>query len=1772
MSAIRRRRGVVRGSITRLRSRLSELKGKTDELDTPSHARRMAQRLETLDSEFKNHHYVIIESLEREEDLTREQNILDEHDEEIAQLSVSIEMLIASCPPTPSSDTSGRRLIARKLAHLKKKLDSAATAIGADSVDVCLLQQYEANLADYKRELGDIHNQILALDLDDKDELSVGHASLEDAIFQMSIKIRKQLQPSKDTPSHESQGVKLPKLDVPQFDGNILNWKTFWEQFYVSVHGKTSLSDAEKLVYLQHSLKDGSAKQVIEGLSRTGDCYNEAVECLQSRFDRPRLIHQTHVRMILEASPLKEGTGKELRRLHDVVQQHLRALKAMDHEPSGAFITSVLELKLDASTMFEWQKHSQEQTDVPHYQDLLEFINLRAQASETLPSEQNRRFSRGDHNPTKKGMGIMVSKHVTSYSVATSDKASNHCVICKTEKHPLYSCIKFRALPQTSKMSILKSNDLCMNCLKPGHFVKQCKSVYRCKVCQRPHHSLLHVESRSENSRVNDHSNESQPIVNPVMSHAVTALKTNALLMTCKLLIEAPNGSLVEARGILDSASSASFVSERIVQSLGINQSSCNATISGIAGLTHKSSTQFVATFNISPIHSPNQRINVSAIVVPRVTRDLPVSPISFNSKWSHLSDIQADPTFGLPGRVDILLGVDVFSNVLLQGRRFGPSDSPVAFETLFGWVLAGRTGPQEISHDVVSHHIAVVTGDDLLRKFWEIEKSEISNTVLSSEEKLVLQHYQSNHYRTESGAFVVPLPKREDSKPLGESRSKAVRRFLSLEQSLCPAGHKNEFDSVMNEYFELGHAEIIPHSDLEKPPEQVFYLPMHTVRKDSSSTTKVRVVFDASAKSSTGMSLNDKLLVGHTVHPPLINVLLQFRFHRIALTTDVSKMYRAVRLVDSDKDLHRFVWRKEPSEPLVDYRMTRVTFGVSASSFAANMSIKQNAIDLANEYPLAAKAVNDSFYVDDGLTGADSIEQAMELQKQLQNMFLRGDFLLRKWNSSNPAVLQHLPAELKATQSSHPLPDPDEYTKTLGIEWNSVMDHFRLTIAELPSIENLTKRALVSDIAKTFDVLGWFSPTIITVKILLQRLWEEKVDWDDVVPLKVKEMWLRWRSELQLLSTKHIPRCYFPKDCQISSTEIHGFCDASEHAYAAVVYFRMMDTQGNVHVSLVISKTRVAPIKRLTIPRLELCGAQLLAHLLLQVKELFHVPFSKVYSWTDSTVVLSWLVGNPLRFKTFVGNRVSDIVDCVPPDYWRHVEGLDNPADCASRGLLPSELLEHELWWTGPRWLHSDQATWPARYVPQSPSESMEEVRNICLASSIHLITPVIPIDRYSSFSKLKSVTGWLIRFISNCRVNDNSRVKQSFLSISELQLAEHYWLSLSQRDCFLNEIKVLEANEELDRSSKLIPLSPMLDSSGLLRISGRQGAMRASYDMIHPIIIHGNHPIVKLIIRMEHLRLLHGGPTLIHASLSRKFHIIGGRKFIRGVIRQCVTCRNFSTKPHAQKMGNLPMERITPDHPFNKVGVDYAGPFFVKHGHVRKPTVVKAYACVFVSLSIKAVHLELVSNLTSDAFISCLRRFIARRGKPSLVMSDNGTNFVGANRGLKEFDQFLQLQKTQKEISEFCSNHNIQWKFIPEHAPHFGGLWEAAVKGMKTHLKRVVGEIKLTFEELTTLLAQVEACLNSRPLTPLSSTEDGIEVLTPGHFLIGQPLEAIPDPSVSYRSISYLIRWHLVQYITRHFWQRWSEEYLTSIRKITKWHYPVHKQVQCKFDNPTM
>lgn len=512
--------------------------------------------------------------------------------------------------------------------------------------------------------------------------------------------------------------------------------------------------------------------------------------------------------------------------------------------------------------------------------------------------------------------------------------------------------------------------------------------------------------------------------------------------------------------------------------------------------------------------------------------------------------------------------------------------------------------------------------------------------------------------------------------------------------------------------------------------------------------------------------------------------------------------------------------------------------------------------------------------------------------------------------------------------------------------------------------------------------------------------------------------------------------------------------------------------------------------------------------------------------------------------------------MDVTSPSQWRHVPTDCNPADCASRGLSPSELSHHHLWWEGPDWLKQDEQWWPTR--ERIKTEVVLEELRITLINILKPAEPIISFKQYSSYSKLTRVVAWIKRFIRHSKSADN-RTSLPYLKVEEIQEAERHLLSVAQQQDYEEESIALRTGKALSRASDLRHLFSFLDENGLIRAGGRIRKSELPYEQKHPIILKGSHSLAKLLIKAKHLELLHAGPTNTLNALSSRFHLVGGLKSVRSVTRQCTICRRKSAQPMSQQVGQLPKERVSPGRVFEKIGVDYAGPILLKLGKVRKPTVVKAYVCVFVCLSVKAVHLELVSDLTTEAFLATFKRFIARRGLPITVYSDHGTNFVGASNELKELYQFLEKRDTQTSIVDFCSQRKVEWSFIPERSPHFGGLWEAAVKSMKIHLRRIVGNVKLTYEQLATVLSQIEAVLNSRPLAPMITLDgEEVEALTPGHFLIGKPLCSLPEEESSVKDISLLKRWQLCQKLTRHFWQRWSKEYLLSLRRFYKWHHP--------------
>ena len=432
---LKKRRGAQRGSVTRLETRVTELEGIADQPRIAEHARQMLTKLKAYDEAFRDLHFQIVDSIDEEDEtsLEGEQAVLDRFDDDIANLTFRVEALISrptvNAPPVPSPGaTVDRRPLNRKLTRLQLGLDRIDAGIsdpeaGPERVQ---LNQFREEVSDYKKDLAAIYEDLVTKDIDDDDALFTQHSELERKVSSVAQKIKVLLATPSTPPAAEATGIKLPKLEVPTFNGNLIHWKQFWDQFATAVHSKTNLSSAEKIVYLQQALKDATAKSTIEGLAHSGDNYEEAVRCLKARYDRPRLIQRSHVQAIMDTPSLKNGAGKELRKLHDNLQQHIRALGTLGCSLPGTFITSLIELKLDVDTLFEWQKHSQDESDVPGYEDLLAFIDLRAQASETSCPPYKKYFA-----PPHKPPFTRFTSHVASAG------PENKCVVCKTEKHPL---------------------------------------------------------------------------------------------------------------------------------------------------------------------------------------------------------------------------------------------------------------------------------------------------------------------------------------------------------------------------------------------------------------------------------------------------------------------------------------------------------------------------------------------------------------------------------------------------------------------------------------------------------------------------------------------------------------------------------------------------------------------------------------------------------------------------------------------------------------------------------------------------------------------------------------------------------------------------------------------------------------------------------------------------------------------------------------------------------------------------------------------------------------------------------------------------------------------------------------------------------------------------------------------------------------------------------------------------------------------------------------
>ncbi|XP_059226988.1 uncharacterized protein LOC131998556 [Stomoxys calcitrans] len=1577
---------------------------------------------------------------------------------------------------------------------------------------------------------------------------------------------------------------RLPPCDTDTFKGGYTAWPTFRDLFSAIYIKNSKLSNVEKLFHLTQKTS-GEAREIISHVPLTNDGFLLAWANLTDRYENKRMQVNEQLKNLFNLPNVTIDSSQTVQKLQRIVNTSLQTLETLGVDVKGwdPLLIYLCSAKLPRQFLEEFENSLEDCKILPKWAEFDKFLTHKFKTLESVgnikPSFSKQNHNRQDNYKNNK----FVNSFHTNVSQKTQNSGTNNsgntqqnttirtqntkcCQICKAT-HFIRDCPKFIEKNINDRIHVVKVSHLCYNCLSTNHGVKECKSKFTCRECNLRHHTMLHKGQENQPCNQDSARDAAQPSTSAAAlttriqstpdtqqnNIATLTLQDNricehhpggTLLFTAIVQIES-RGQLFDARAIIDSGSQSTFITEKLKNKLSLPTKRNLVHVTGLSQIVAETSNK-ACLFTLRSRIEPRFELEVWAPVLKTLPSNLP----PHNLDLAQLRDVAnldlADPKFYISQPVDLLIGMDIGPLIFDIGSPMKSIGALLAQNTVFGWIVGGPIAQKAAGGNRVSLH-NTISIERKLTRFWEVE--EAPKKILRSEEDMFCeQNFKDTVRRNSNGRYIVTLPFR-NCEELGNSRNIAMAQFYRMERKLQKTPEiKEQYDNAILEYLELGHIRKITAQEITKTPN--YYLPHHAVIKPDRLTTKLRVVFNASSPSSNRRSLNDNLFAGPILQQDLVLQILKWRFFKYVFNADVTKMYRQILLDPSQTQFQRILFRKSPKDPVEDFELLTVTFGVNCAPFLAIRTLLQLAEDVTDTYPLASKIIRENLYVDDVLAGAHTIDGAITSRKELIAALNSAGFQLMKWTSNDHKIIQDLPAEQLLPVNWLELSE-DSSTKTLGIRWNISGDYFTFTQPALEIRESYTKREVLSAIAKLFDPCGWLAPIVVVAKLVMQQVWLDKIDWDDTLKSITLINWQNFVKNSEAMESVKIPR--WIRFTPGSKVEVHGFCDASESAYGAALYIRVEHDNHQTDTFLLAAKTRVAPIKKISLPRLELCGAVLLSKLASATMNNLQIMNFKTQFWTDSTIVLSWLRKPACAWSTFVGNRVSEILENVGNENWRHVDSESNPADIASRGCTPSDLKEYCLWWHGPQWLKFPKDRWPTYQVPEDTNLEAKAIK--VFATS----TFEDPLVRFSSLSRAYRVISYVLRIWRNTGPNrSHLRISSLEITAEEIQDVKRRLLIVTQKHYFASEYHELQEESRISPSSSLLGLNPFIDSSGLMRANGRLVQCPVlTYNERHPILLPYDARLTQLLVDFAHRITLHGGNQLMTRILRSEFWIFRLKPLVKKVIHNCKTCILYKKHAQSQIMASLPPERTLLSRPFTNTGVDFAGPFNIKNYSGRACVITKGYVCIFVCFATKAIHLEATTDLSTQSFLAALARFIGRRGCPACIYSDNGKNFVGASELLKK-DRLDFLKTLQNQASQQNVYQNLVWKFIPPGAPHMGGLWEAGVKSFKSHLRKFIPKMNFTFEELTTILTRIEACLNSRPLSPASDDPNDFSPLTPGHFLIGTSLLAPAEPDVSDQDVSFANRWKRLKIISQYFCQRWKSEYLKELHRRTKWKYP--------------
>ena len=1578
------------------------------------------------------------------------------------------------------------RTIMKTVEDKKLQIEQAKFVNGEAPKDVAAWSsEIEEQQAAVDEEISDLTNQLNEVNLrttleakkceDDRaDQAREKQLQFEKAQLELKLDYERKIEEAKRSNVSGSPSpvktAKLPKLVITKFGGTLTDWPRFWNQFEAEID-RSEVAGVTKFSYLKE-LVEPNVRTLIDGLPFSTEGYERAKTILKTKYGKKSEIVNAYVQNIMALPTI---AGSRPAKIHDFYEKLVFNVQSLESLGKLREVNGYVRMSIDK---LEGIRGDLVRTDDSWQEwDFPKFVDALRKWTERNPIAKHERHER----PRDKEKPYQRDR---SYQTQQKEEKMRGCVYCDKPDHRSTDCKTVSTLEERKRS--LSNKRLCFNCTGSKHRAADCRSRLVCQCCQRKHHTS--ICDRLSEQLLTAASAGNSAVIHPVVVVAVQGVK-------CRALLDTGAGSSYASAALLDIQPHQREVRQiemmlgtvtKNVEIFKVQVSSMKGDFSLVTEVTKVDKRQLLALNN------------------PRYQQCL--------ARYDHLKGIQMEDTDTkdtLP--VHLILGASDYAKIKTEtAPRMGALGEPIGEKTKLGWTIMSPGKEVDLSTMFFTQ-----TSSADYERLCRLDVLGLADSSVGDQQE-VYAEFKEQLRRDSTGWYETGLPWRGNHPPLGNNESGSLRRLSTLVRKLKNQEIIERYDKVIREQIDEGIVERI--TGPSKGRE--FYIPHKAVVREASESTKLRVVYDASARANKGTpSLNECLNPGPPLQNQLWAVLVRCRFHPVAIAGDIKQAFLQVRIREEDRDALRFHWLKDlTTETVETLRFTRALFGLTSSPFLLGGVIQHLLESCRSTYPVIVEELRRSLYVDDLISGGPTIEKAQELKSTAIEIFAQGTFELHKWHSNDPQLDSPDPRPVVGDEETYAKEQLGIQRKggtfILGLSWDKDSDTIGVTFSSEKA--EATKRGILGKIARIYDPLGLVSPVTLRGKLLYRDACEAKVAWDAQLPNKLTQDWLRWVEKLPDVCT--VPRSLATQREEIQSIQLHAFGDASGKGVAAAVYAVVVQ-ESSTNQGLVAAKARLAK-QGLTIPRQELVSGHMAVNLVTNVSEALEgFPVTEKYCWLDSTVALHWIKG-PGEYKQFVSNRVNKI-QAHRDVLWRHVGTSENPADLGSRG---GDVAHQTLWWHGPKWL-SNKEQWPLDIITSPSKESIAEVKATReIFAVVVAVTDELDdvLEKYPYWKAIK-VCARVLRFLHNVRSAKTSRWTGP-LTTEEMNRVKRFWVKRVQARA--------TADERYREDQLQLNLQP--NAEGILECRGRiQGH--------YPVYLPDRHRYTEKLVAHAHLGALHGGVGSTMTKVREHYWVPRLRRLAKKIIKSCHGCQRFRAQAFScPPPGNLPRNRTEGRMPFQVVGVDYAGPLkYCKKAKAEGKAYVLLYAC---SLT-RALFLDLLPNLETTEFLGSLKRFIARRGRPERIYSDNGRTFLGASNWIK------QVMHDEK-FHDLMARQGIHWQFNLSRAPWWGGQFERMVGLVKSALNKSIGNGFLSWGELQEVLLDVEVSLNNRPL---SYIEDDVEmpILTPSSLLYLQP-NALPELE-PHNIEEYDLR-KRAKYLRRckdALWLRWTTEYLRGLRE---------------------